>query len=85
LARFGWTSLFFVTHVCKIIYKRFGVAEGAFGHFKVVSETARKFKRALFRAFFGEGLEEKRRPPAEAETRAEAGRRETWRCVDAWG
>ena len=28
----------------------------AFGHFKVVSETARKFKRALFRAFFGEGL-----------------------------
>ncbi len=57
----------------------------AFGHFKVVSETARKFKRALFRAFFGEGLEEKRRPPAEAETRAEAGRRETWKCVDAWG
>ena len=50
----------------------------AFGHFKVVSETARKFKRALFRAFFGEGLGFVGRGGA-SESRG-IGRRETGRA-----
>ena len=48
---------------------------------RVVSETARKFKLALFRAFFGEGLEYIEGAGGGARGGRETGDGE---CVDAW-